>query len=121
MGLIYFGLRSLKDAWDMPAGKANDELEDAVETVDQAAVGQGSRNWRTVLEVSSLVFAAEWGDRSMLAIIALAASGGAAVPVGVGALSGHFAAISVAIGVVFKHVPDVFTSSIPVAEYIAVT
>merc|ERR1711988_1087293 len=95
--LIYFGVRSLKDAWDMPPGKANDELEDAAETVDQAAVGRGAQNWRTVLEVSSLVFAAEWGDRSMLAIIALAASGGAAIPVGIGALSGHFAATLLAV------------------------
>jgi len=97
--LVYFGIRSLKDAWDMPSESRGEELADATETVDQAAVGKsGKQIWRTIVEVSSLVFAAEWGDRSMLAIIALSAgTGSSAVAVGVGALSGHFAATLIAV------------------------
>jgi len=97
--LVYFGLRSLKDAWDLPAENSGDELADATETVDKVSASwKSGETWRTVFEVASLVFAAEWGDRSMLAIIALAAgTGSSAVAVGVGALSGHFAATLIAV------------------------
>jgi putative Ca2+/H+ antiporter (TMEM165/GDT1 family) len=62
-----------------------------------------------VAQVASLVFAAEWGDRSMLAVIALAAGGTNALCVGIGALSGHFAATLIAVmggALIGKHVSD---------------
>ena len=84
----------------MPEESSNEELEEAEETVDQSQIKEGGKlqAWRTIVEVSSLVFAAEWGDRSMLAIIALSAgSAGNSIAVGSGALSGHFAATLIAV------------------------
>jgi len=110
--LIYFGIRAIRDAWALPDENTGEEYEEASETISQAEkdgrVEKGS-SWKTVLEVASLVFAAEWGDRSMLAIIALAAGGTNALCVGIGALSGHFAATLIAVfggALIGKHVSD---------------
>jgi putative Ca2+/H+ antiporter (TMEM165/GDT1 family) len=105
--LAYFGLKTLKDAWMSPSG-AGDELEEAEESVLEAEQGgrvsvsdpRGGNKWvspwKALLQVASLIFVAEWGDRSMLATIAL---GAAQSPAGVagGAIAGHAAATLIAV------------------------
>jgi putative Ca2+/H+ antiporter (TMEM165/GDT1 family) len=54
--------------------------------------------WREVLEVASLVFAAEFGDRSCLSVVAMAATPGLSpAAVGGGALAAHAAAGVIAV------------------------
>lgn len=36
--LLYFGVRSLRDAWNMPAESSNDEFVEATETVDNVSL-----------------------------------------------------------------------------------
>lgn len=106
--LAYFGLKTLKDAWMSPSG-AGDELEEAEESVLEAEQGgrvgvvsdakggnKWASPWKALLQVASLIFVAEWGDRSMLATIAL---GAAQSPAGVagGAIAGHVAATLIAV------------------------
>lgn len=100
--LLYFGFKSLKEglsADDAEEGSGS-ELSEAEEEVAEAEKGgkitQGSGFWGALLQVASIIFVAEWGDRSMLATIAL---GAAQSPVGVasGAIVGHAVATVIAI------------------------
>lgn len=102
--LVFFGLKSMKDAWDLPPTVAKkgdksspelDEFAEAEELVKEKAK-RLSNPFEIVWKSFSLVFFAEWGDRSMLATIAL---GAAQSPWGVasGAIAGHFLATSIAI------------------------
>lgn len=109
--LVYFGVKALRAAYaddgdEGAGGGAEDELQDAQSAVAEAEssgkvgraarAGGGAAAWASLLEVASLVFLAEWGDRSMLATIAL---GAAQSPVGVaiGATAGHAAATAIAV------------------------
>eukprot|EP00227_Mantoniella_beaufortii_P000102 CAMPEP_0197616260 /NCGR_PEP_ID=MMETSP1326-20131121/60440_1 /TAXON_ID=1155430 /ORGANISM="Genus nov. species nov., Strain RCC2288" /LENGTH=430 /DNA_ID=CAMNT_0043185147 /DNA_START=134 /DNA_END=1426 /DNA_ORIENTATION=+ len=121
--LLFFGVRTLKEALEVPESKGGDEsrepgeLEAAAEVVQQAEAkgsaaaarakgngkgagkGAGGRfnGWLAAFwETFTLIFIAEWGDRSMLATIAL---GAAQNPVGVamGATLGHFVATLIAV------------------------
>ena len=119
--LLFFGLKSLKDASDMPkktnAGGDNNDgnikvdkdgviiegaLAEAAEDVCKAeskikeSDGKGTTNIQNIIETFCLIFVAEWGDRSMLATIAL---GAAQNPVGVavGATAGHLFATFIAV------------------------
>ena len=115
--LLWFGVRTLQDAdalasvsrWfkrvgedktDVGAVGESDtsELEEAEEVVSQRAgrVGARANPLSVVGEAFSLTFLAEWGDRSMLATIAL---GAAQPPLGVaaGAIAGHAAATAIAV------------------------
>lgn len=94
-----FGLKLLYDAWRMP-DRACDacEQEDALATVNAAEAKIKPRTpWSIVSEAFTLTFIAEWGDRTQIATIALAAANN---PIGVtaGAVLGH--AICAAIAVV---------------------
>jgi len=88
--LLFFGVRTLQEAADADE-KAAEEQSEADETVSSFDEGTG-----LVLSTFALVFAAEWGDKSFLATIALAA---ASSPEGVviGAVAGHGVATLLAI------------------------
>ena len=102
--LFFFGVRTLKEALDAPDGSGggageSGELADAETAVNDFANSQKKKEksflgkfWETFC----LVFIAEWGDRSMLATIAL---GAAQNPVGVaaGACFGHLVATLIAV------------------------
>ncbi|KAK9140747.1 hypothetical protein Scep_010428 [Stephania cephalantha] len=102
--LMFFGLKSLKDAWDLPSNavQTNEkspelgEYVEAEELVKEKVGKRLSNPFEIVWKSFSLVFFAEWGDRSMLATIAL---GAAQSPWGVagGAIAGHLVATSVAV------------------------
>ncbi|KAF7837369.1 protein PAM71-homolog, chloroplastic [Senna tora] len=103
--LLFFGLKSIKDAWDLPSDAAKsddnsspelDELAEAEELVKEKVSKRLSNPLEIVWKSFSLVFFAEWGDRSMLATIAL---GAAQSPWGVasGAIGGHLLATFIAI------------------------
>lgn len=103
--LLFFGLKSIKDAWDLPSNvvdsgdKSSPELDEYAEA-EELVKKKASRRLTNPLEIIwksfSLVFVAEWGDRSMLATIAL---GAAQSPWGVagGAIAGHALATFLAV------------------------
>ncbi|KAL3681955.1 hypothetical protein R1sor_024911 [Riccia sorocarpa] len=103
--LVWFGLRSIKSAWDIPSPPADEktaqtqeigELAEAEEFLKQANKKDLSTPLEILAEAFSLIFVAEWGDRSMLATIAL---GAAQSPWGVasGATVGHVLATLLAV------------------------
>ncbi|OAY67425.1 GDT1-like protein 2, chloroplastic [Ananas comosus] len=103
--LTFFGLKSIKDAWELPSDVSNGdkkettelgELVEAEELVKEKVAKKLTSPLEILWESFSLVFFAEWGDRSMLATIAL---GAAQSPWGVasGAIAGHLIATSIAI------------------------
>ncbi|GFR49444.1 hypothetical protein Agub_g11502 [Astrephomene gubernaculifera] len=91
--LLYFGIKTLQDAKDADESAA-EEKEEAKEVVE--GLKNGDDALRLLLSTFALVFAAEWGDKSFLATIALAA---ASSPLGVtaGAVAGHGVATSLAV------------------------
>ncbi|CAL5035562.1 unnamed protein product [Urochloa decumbens] len=101
--LAFFGFKSIKDALALP-DSASENLEGNSESGELAEaeelVKQKAKKLTSPLDVLwksfSLVFFAEWGDRSMLATIAL---GAAQSPLGVasGAIVGHLIATALAI------------------------
>ncbi|KAL9255444.1 PAM71-homolog, chloroplastic-like protein [Drosera capensis] len=102
--LVLFGLKSIKDAWELPSdtektgdnGPELDEYAQAEELVKEKVSKRLTNPLEILWKSFSLVFFAEWGDRSMLATIAL---GAAQSPWGVasGAIVGHLIATSVAV------------------------
>lgn len=96
--LIWFGLRSVKAAWDTPDTPDTDEgeLAEAQEFLEKSETKKVATPLEIVSEAFSLVFVAEWGDRSMLATVAL---GAAQSPWGVasGAIAGHVIATALAV------------------------
>ncbi|GMN63797.1 hypothetical protein TIFTF001_032866 [Ficus carica] len=103
--LLFFGIKAIKDAWELPSnvpktndksGPELDEYIEAAELVKEKVSKRLSNPLEVVWKSFSLVFFAEWGDRSMLATIAL---GAAKSPWGVasGAIAGHLLATFIAI------------------------
>ncbi|KAF9606733.1 hypothetical protein IFM89_028109 [Coptis chinensis] len=102
--LMFFGLKSLKAAWDLPMNvvKVDEkspelgEYVEAEELVKKKMAKRLTNPLEIIWKSFGLVFFAEWGDRSMLATIAL---GAAQSPWGVagGAIAGHLIATFVAI------------------------
>ncbi len=70
-----FGLKLLYDAWRMaPQRSSDDEMEEAAAAVSAAeAKLKRTGPLAIMLEACSLVFVAEWGDRTQFTTIALAA------------------------------------------------
>jgi len=102
--LVYFGVTILRDAYSLPNKEDREkmdsgmsgELADAEEIVENNASSVQQSPWKVLVETFSLIFVAEWGDRSMLATIALGA-GHPALGVAAGAIAGHFAASIIAV------------------------
>ena len=99
--LVFFGIKSIMDAANSDPEEGEGELADAEEALEEAGELNGDALQRqeffaTVVKTFGLIFVAEWGDRSMLATIAL---GAAQSPVGVasGAIVGHAVATIIAI------------------------
>lgn len=102
--LAFFGFKSIKDAWALPdkvngnleKNSESGELAEAEELVKEKASLKLTSPLAILWKSFSLVFFAEWGDRSMLATIAL---GAAQSPWGVasGAIAGHLIATLLAI------------------------
>lgn len=102
---LAFGFKLLFDASRMPAGTSSTEIQEAMETVDRSASPCAELTakkvcrvsiWPILLQSFSLTFLAEWGDRTQIATIALAASNS---PLGVtaGAILGHSMCAAIAV------------------------
>ncbi len=95
---IAFGLKLLYDASKMSVASDTEVIEEAKEAVEKAELDSRQKSlWSILLESFVLTLIAEWGDRTQIATIALAASHN---PIGitVGAILGH--AICAAIAVI---------------------
>ncbi|GLC45369.1 hypothetical protein PLESTB_000315100 [Pleodorina starrii] len=111
--LVFFGIKTLRDGLSKPEegpSTADEELADAESAVQQVEGGKAKQQspLAVFFEVATLIFLAEWGDRSMLATIAL---GAAQNPVGVavGAIGGHAIATGIAVlggGIASKYVSE---------------
>jgi len=90
--LVYFGVSTIKDA---AVPKQEEEKAEAEEEVEGMNL-DSQTTMSLIVSTFLLVFAAEWGDKSFLATIALAA---ASSPVGVvsGAIAGHGVATGIAV------------------------
>lgn len=93
--LVWFGIQNIRDGLSMGSDEA-EELQGAKDVVAGRHNPPAPSGVRVVTETSSLIFLAEWGDKSMLATIALAA---AKSPFGVivGGVSGHLVASVIAV------------------------
>ncbi|MBH8572895.1 TMEM165/GDT1 family protein [Nostocaceae cyanobacterium CENA369] len=96
---IAFGLRLLYQAKKMPAACDTEVVEEAEAAVKQAdlQLPKQKSSWAILTEAFLLTFMAEWGDRTQIATIALAA-GNNPIGVTIGAILGH--AICAAIAVI---------------------
>jgi len=96
---IAFGIKLLYDASKMSSannGEVAQEAKAAVEEADSELTNHKS-SWKIIIKAFVLTFIAEWGDRTQIATIALAA-GNNPIGVTVGAVLGH--AICAAIAVI---------------------
>lgn len=93
-----FGVKLLYEAAQLPATVDGTQAEEAMETVKEAQLK--SRKKKTslgvILEAFILTFMAEWGDRTQIATIALAASN-SALGVTAGAILGHGICAAIAV------------------------
>lgn len=92
-----FGLKLLWDGWHM-SSKTDccDEAEDALEAVEKADRHFKNNPWSIVVEAFTLTFVAEWGDRTQIATITLAAANNP-FAVTAGAILGHVICASIAV------------------------
>ena len=101
---IVFGFKLLYDASQMPSETCDvvvvGEAKEVVEKAEKQAKDQ-KNIWAILLEAFVLIFVAEWGDRTQIATIALAAENNPMV-VSIGAILGH--AICALIAVTFGRV-----------------
>ncbi|PSB01083.1 TMEM165/GDT1 family protein [Merismopedia glauca] len=88
---LVFGIKLLYDASKMPNTPnitAIKEAELAVEECEEKAIHKKGKSWSILLESFVLTFLAEWGDRTQITTIGLAASQNA-LGVTTGAILGH--------------------------------
>jgi putative Ca2+/H+ antiporter (TMEM165/GDT1 family) len=95
---VGFGVKLLYEASRMPGGLDSEEAEEAIATVKEAELKMPKKKtpWAIVLEAFMLTFVAEWGDRTQIATIALAASQ-SAIGVTAGAILGHSICAAIAV------------------------
>lgn len=95
---VGFGVKLLYEASQMPGGVDCEEAEEAIATVKKAELKMPKQKtrWAIVLEAFMLTFLAEWGDRTQIATIALAASQ-PAIGVTAGAILGHSICAAIAV------------------------
>lgn len=81
---VFFGLQMILQARSLPdtPGGVGGERADAEEMVADASMTQVQSPLAVLAKVSSLIFVAEWCDRSMLATMALAASSNTVAVIG---------------------------------------
>lgn len=98
---VAFGLKLLYDATQMAHQPNLEEQKEAAEVVEKAAAKRSKKSsrqgtWVIVGEAFSLIFLAEWGDRTQFATIALAAANN---PLGItlGAIMGHAICAAIAV------------------------
>ena len=91
-----FGIKLLYDASRMTSGSCETEEQEALEVVQKADLDRRSTVWSILIESFTLTFVAEWGDRTQIATITLAAANH---PVGVtlGAVLGHVICAAIAV------------------------
>jgi putative Ca2+/H+ antiporter (TMEM165/GDT1 family) len=93
-----FGLKLLYDASRMSPLAAGEEVKEAQSAIAQSTLtcNQWNAAWCVVVQAFGLTFMAEWGDRTQLATVALAATHH---PVGVtlGAILGHTICTAIAV------------------------
>lgn len=95
----YFGLKTLKDSYDMADGDSSgvdEERAEAEKAVEESNAPEQKTPWGTILQIFSLVFAAEFGDRSFLSTIALGAAQNP-FSVATGAIGAHATATGIAV------------------------
>lgn len=87
---LLFGLKLLYDASQMTVSTTDEVVEEAKEAIEGSEKNLRGRtnSWAILLESFILTFLAEWGDRTQIATVTLAAANN---PVGVtlGAIVGH--------------------------------
>lgn len=85
---VFFGIRLLHEAYSLFSSGQGAGPSDELEEVEQSLKKDGTKSSSTAMQAFMLTFLAEWGDRSQIATIALAA---ARSPVGVtlGGVVGH--------------------------------
>ena len=85
-----FGTKLLLDAWKMGNHANLEVLEEAEEAIEagEKQLKKTPKGWGIFLESFLLTFVAEWGDRTQIATIALAASNNV-IGVTTGAILGH--------------------------------
>lgn len=94
---IAFGLKLLYDGWKMPAKADEEVMDEAKEAVAKAELDSKQKStWSILLKSFVLTFIAEWGDRTQIATIALAASNNA-IGVTAGAILGHSICAAIAV------------------------
>jgi len=112
LAFTFFGLKTLKEAIDLDPAEGNsgmdEEFADAEEAVESSSAIKQSTMWASIGSIFALVFAAEFGDRSFLATIALSAAQNP-VSVAGGAIAAHAIATGIAVlggGVIAKYVSE---------------
>lgn len=94
---IAFGLKLLYDGWKMSDKPDEEVIDEAKEAVEKAELDSKQKSpWSILLKSFVLTFIAEWGDRTQIATIALAASNNA-IGVTLGAILGHSICAAIAV------------------------
>lgn len=93
-----FGVKLLYEASQLPATVDGTQADEAMETVKEAELKNRRKKTSlgVILEAFVLTFMAEWGDRTQIATIALAASN-SALGVTAGAILGHGICAAIAV------------------------
>ncbi len=92
-----FGIKLLYEASKMSGGNCETEVNEAKEVVEKAELQTNIKTPLAILiEAFTLTFVAEWGDRTQIATIALAARYNA-VGVATGAVLGHTICTAIAV------------------------